>query len=96
MDTIARGAFGMPRPQGWTIERIVYLLAGAVVFATQLLGRQRWTPRRILAGWAGANLLLDAAVGWCPMSVFLHRAGVPSVAERARSTDPRIPMTRTR
>lgn len=78
----------MPKPQGWTIERVVFLMAGAIVLAAQLVGRARWDSRRAPAGWVGANLLLEAAVGWCPMSVLLHRLGVPSAAERARGIDP--------
>ena len=39
-----RGAFGMPKPQGWTLERAVHLLAGSVVLASLLLG-QKYSPR---------------------------------------------------
>lgn len=35
----------------------------------------------ILTGFAGVDLLLDAAMGWCPTSLLLHRTGVPTVAE---------------
>lgn len=80
---VERGAFGMPRPQGWTLERTVYLLAGAMVLVTLTLGRE-FSPRwRSLTGFVAANLLLDAAVGWCPTSVLLHRLGVPTAIERA-------------
>jgi|GEM_PF-495662 len=84
---IPRGAFGMPKPQGWTIERLVNLMAGVMVLTTLTLGRvvsRRW---RILTAFVGANLLLDAAVGWCPTSVLLHRLGIPTVAERAQNRD---------
>jgi hypothetical protein len=79
-----RGAFGMPKPQGWTIERIVNLMAGAVVLATLALGRAHSSRWRLLTGFVGANLLLDAVKGWCPMSVLLHRLGMPTAAERAQ------------
>ncbi|MGF2944603.1 DUF2892 domain-containing protein [Mycobacterium sp.] len=80
---IERGAFGMPRPQGWPLERTINLLAGAMVLATLALGRKYSARWRILTGFVGANLLLDAAVGWCPTSVLLHRLGIPTTAERA-------------
>jgi len=86
---IERGAFGMPRPQGWTLERIILALAGSVVLATLALGRTHSARWRILTGFVGANLLLDAAVGWCPTSVLLHRLGVPTESEcalRSRQT----------
>ncbi|CQD02763.1 hypothetical protein BN000_00354 [Mycobacterium europaeum] len=79
-----RGAFGMPKPQGWTLERAVHLLAGSVVLASLLLG-QKYSPRwRVLTGFVGANLLLDAAVGWCPTSLLLHRVGILTAAERSQ------------
>ena len=83
---IERGAFGMPQPQGWPLERVVSLMAGVVVLATLALGRRhpRW---RILTGFAGANLLLNAAVGWCPTSVVLHRLGISTAAERMGASD---------
>lgn len=80
---IERGAFGMPRPQGWTLERTIHLVAGGVILVSLALGRRfsaRWT---ILTGFVGANLLLEAAVGWCPTSVLLHRLGIPTAVERA-------------
>ncbi|WP_308012258.1 YgaP family membrane protein [Mycobacterium intracellulare] len=80
---IERGAFQMPRPQGWTLERTLHLIAGSVVLVTLTLGRVRSKRWRILTGFVGANLLLDAAVGWCPTSVLLHRLGIPTTAERA-------------
>lgn len=81
--TPERGAFGMPKPQGWTVERAVQALAGTVVLGTLALGRARSSRWRMLTGFVGANLLLDGAVGWCPTSVVLHRLGVQTSAERA-------------
>ncbi|WP_235216058.1 YgaP family membrane protein [Mycobacterium kyorinense] len=85
--SIERGAFGMPKPQGWPIERIVTLMAGAVVLITLALGREHSSRWRLLTGFVGVNLLLDAMVGWCPMSVVLHRLGVPTDSERAQGCD---------
>ncbi len=83
--SIERAAFGMPRPQGWPLDRIVTLMAGMVVLATLALGRQhaRW---RILTGFVGANLLLNAAMGWCPI-VVLYRLGISTVTERVLGSD---------
>ncbi|MDD4867004.1 MAG: DUF2892 domain-containing protein [Mycobacterium sp.] len=86
---IERGAFGMPRPQGWTVERTIYLLAGATVLATLAAGRELSPRWRTLTGFVGANLLLDAAVGWCPASVLLHRLGIPTTIERASHREAR-------
>lgn len=80
---LQRGAFGMPKPQGWTIERLVSLLAGLVVITAQIAGGQGSPRLRFLTAWVGANLVLHAVVGWCPASVLLHRLGVPTAAERA-------------
>ncbi|MCV7236370.1 hypothetical protein BST20_24400 [Mycobacterium branderi] len=77
----------MPRPQGWPLERVVGLMAGTVVLASLALGRRHSARWRILTALVGANLLLNAAAGWCPMSVVLHRVGVPTAAERAADTD---------
>ncbi|MDI3315230.1 MAG: DUF2892 domain-containing protein [Mycobacterium sp.] len=82
---VERGAFGMPKPQGWTLERIEHLMAGAVVLTTLTLGRKYSSRWRLMTAFVGANLLLDAAVGWCPTGVVLHRLGVPTAAERAQS-----------
>lgn len=80
---IERGAFQLPRPQGWTLERALHLIAGSVVLVSLTLGRMHSKRWRILTGLVGANLLLDAAVGWCPASVVLRRLGVPTAAECA-------------
>jgi len=81
--SIETGMFGMPEPQGWTIERVVNPMAGGVVIATLVLGCERSKRWRLLSGFVGANLVMDAVVGWCPSSVVLHRLGVPTAAERA-------------
>lgn len=81
---LSYGALGMPRPQGWTVERLAFLAAGVMVLGTQVWGGQGWTPRRAVAAFVGANLVLEALVGWCPLSVLLHRLGIPAIAERAQ------------
>lgn len=66
---------------GWPLERAVILLAGAATLATLGLGRA-YDPRwRILTGVIGGNLVLQAAVGWCPASVGLHMLGLRGARE---------------
>jgi putative Ca2+/H+ antiporter (TMEM165/GDT1 family) len=61
-------------------------MSGIVVLVTLTLARRhaRW---RIVTGFVGANLLLNAAMGWCPMSILLHRLGISTAAERALGSD---------
>lgn len=56
-----------------------------MVLATQLIGKHRLTSSRALAAFVGANLILEALIGWCPLTVALHRLGIPTTAERAQS-----------
>jgi len=81
--SLETGMFHMPKPQGWTIERVVDLMAGGVVVATLILGCERSKRWRLLTGFVGVNLIMDGVVGWCPSSVVLHHLGVPTAAERA-------------
>jgi len=81
--SLETGMFDMPKPQGWPIERVVDLMAGGVVVATLILGCERSRRWRLLTGFVGVNLIMDAVVGWCPSSVVLHHLGVPTAAERA-------------
>ncbi|WP_433633649.1 YgaP family membrane protein [Nocardia sp. CA-120079] len=67
----------LPRHHGWSIPRVVPLLAGAIVLMSAPLAAvfsQWWL---ILTGFVGANLLFYSAVGWCPATLLLQRAGVP-------------------
>lgn len=80
--SLERGPMGMPKPQGWTIERLVSLIAGATVLLSLGLGRRsaRW---RAVSVVVAVNLVLDATIGWCPVSLALHRLGILSAAERS-------------
>lgn len=73
---------GIPRQQGWPIERITSLMGGTVVLLSLLLGRTHTSRWRLLTAWVGANLAFNGLAGWCPMGLLLHRLGVPSAAER--------------
>lgn len=85
-----RTTFGIAQPAGWPLERVLHLMAGTIVLISLTLGQVldgRW---RILTAFVGANLLLDATVGWCPAKLLLHRLGIATAFERAlgMSTEP--------
>jgi len=64
---------------GWPIERIVPALAAGVTGTGLILGELHTPQWRLLSAFAAANLALYAAVGWCPASALLTKAGVPSI-----------------
>lgn len=66
----------LPRHNGWSVQRVVPLLGGAVALGGLALGRRhpRW---RALSAFAGANLVLYGTVGWCPASLLMELAGLP-------------------
>ncbi|MFQ6329987.1 DUF2892 domain-containing protein [Nocardia sp. CWNU-33] len=79
----------LPRHHGWSIARIVPLLAGTVVLISTLLAAMVSPWWLILTGFVGANLLLYGAAGWCPATLLLQRLGVPATA-----TSCALPQTR--
>ncbi|MEB3063254.1 MULTISPECIES: YgaP family membrane protein [Mycobacteriaceae] len=84
-----RMTFGIPQPAGWPLERVLHLMAGIIVLTSLTLGQLldgRW---RILTAFVGANLLLDAMVGWCPAKLLLHRLGIATTFERALRSSPK-------
>lgn len=83
MGTSRRSGLGLPRPEGWPLERVLHLMAGTMVLSTLALGRLHCPRWRILTGFVGANLLLDVTVGWCPASLLLRRLGLRTAVERA-------------
>ena len=76
---------GLPRPKGWSIERVTAVMAGTMILFTLLLGRTKSSRWRLMTAFIGGNLILAGSTGWCPMSVLLHRAGVKTAAEQSRS-----------
>ncbi|WP_377451350.1 YgaP-like transmembrane domain [Rhodococcoides fascians] len=66
---------------GWPIERIVPALAAGVTATGLALGELHAPQWRLLSAFAAANLALYAAVGWCPASALLTKAGVPSIRQ---------------
>lgn len=62
--------------RGWPMQRILFLLAGAVTLLGVLLTvtLSRWFL--LVPALVGGNQLLMVATGWCPMSLLLTRLGV--------------------
>ncbi|MEV0298332.1 DUF2892 domain-containing protein [Nocardia sp. NPDC050710] len=73
----------LPRHHGWTIARVVPLLAGLFVLISTALAAAVSPWWLILTGFVGANLLLYSAVGWCPATLLLQRFGVPAATRCA-------------
>ena len=74
---------GLPAPQGWPVERVVSLLAGASIVGTLALARTRNPRWRVMTGFIGTNLMLQGTVGWCPASGMLYKLGLHTAGERA-------------
>lgn len=72
----------LPRHDGWSVERAVPLMAGSVVLASLALGRSVSPKWRGLTAFAGGNLVMYSAVGWCPVSLALERLGLPRRAAK--------------
>lgn len=61
----------------WNVRRILFLLAGTFTLLGTALAAFVSPWFLILPALVGANQLLMASVGWCPMSLLLGRCGVP-------------------
>lgn len=71
---------------GGSLQRILFLLAGVVTLSGVVLGVLVSHWFLLLAVLTGANQLLFAAVGWCPMSLLLTRLGLGDTARAVPST----------
>lgn len=65
-----------PRPDGWTISRLVPALAGVLVLLSAVLAVSLSPWWLLLTALVGANLLLYSAVGWCPATLAMRRLGI--------------------
>lgn len=59
-----------------TVDRMLRLIAGALVFASVLLGLYVHPAFLWFTAFVGANLFQSAFTNWCPMMSVLRRAGV--------------------
>jgi hypothetical protein len=64
--------------RGWTVQRILFLMAGTVTLLGVALAAAVSPWFLLLPALVGANQLLMVAAGWCPMSLLLTRLGVPT------------------
>ena len=65
----------------WTVERAVPLLAGLMILLSVALAAGVSSWWLVLTAFVAVNLLLFAAVGWCPASLLMHRLGLPRRTE---------------
>ncbi|WP_305094928.1 DUF2892 domain-containing protein [Prescottella sp. R16] len=78
----------LPRHEGWTIERVVPLMAGVITLLSVVLAATVSPWWMLLTGFVGVNLVFYAAVGWCPASLIMAKLGLERAACRVpRSTD---------
>ncbi|WP_433527255.1 YgaP family membrane protein [Nocardia pseudovaccinii] len=70
----------LPRHQGWSIARVVPLLAGTFIVISVALAAVWSAWWLVFTGLVGANLLLYGVAGWCPMTLLLRRLGLPATA----------------
>ncbi len=71
-----------------TTERLVRMLAGAMVLASLAMGAAgspffRGAPWLWVAAFVGANLLQSSLTGFCPAELVLRKVRVRSAAELA-------------
>jgi hypothetical protein len=59
----------------FTIDRIVLLFAGAMVFLSVLLAATVSPKFLYFTGFVGLNLFQSALTGFCPLALILKRSG---------------------
>jgi Flp pilus assembly protein TadB len=59
--------------RGWSLERVLFAIAGSVTLGSVVLGVLVSPWFLALTAFVGANQLLYVLVGDCPMSVILRR-----------------------
>ena len=76
----------LPHHDGWTVERVVPLMAGVMVLLSVALtlALSPWWP--ILTGFVGVNLVFYSAAGWCPASLIMEKAGLERASCRLSPT----------
>ncbi|MGW4632853.1 YgaP family membrane protein [Nocardia sp. NPDC004415] len=76
----------LPRHQGWTVERVVPLMAGVMVVLSVALTLAFSPWWLLLTGFVGANLVFYSAVGWCPASLVMEKVGLQRASCRTPQT----------
>lgn len=76
----------MSNPTRWPQHRILFLLAGTMTLAGTLLAAAVSPWFLIIPALVGANQLLMASAGWCPVSLLLTRLVIPQGVPWDRQT----------
>ncbi|MFJ2662742.1 DUF2892 domain-containing protein [Nocardia fluminea] len=76
----------LPRHHGWTVERVVPLMAGVIVLASVASAAVFSPWWLLLTGFVGANLVFYSLAGWCPASLIMERAGLERADCRIQPT----------
>ncbi|MEV0542607.1 MULTISPECIES: YgaP family membrane protein [Nocardia] len=76
----------LPRHQGWTVERVVPLMAGVIVLASVASAAVFSPWWLLLTGFVGANLVFYSMVGWCPASLIMEKVGLERASCRIQPT----------
>ncbi|MFD3811805.1 DUF2892 domain-containing protein [Rhodococcus sp. NPDC058639] len=79
----------LPHHDGWTVERVVPLMAGVMVLLSVALTLTFSPWWLILTGFVGANLVFYSAAGWCPASLIMEKAGLERAGCRVSPTTTR-------
>jgi hypothetical protein len=59
----------------WYLERLIRLIAGAVVLGSVILGYAAHPGWLFVTGFAGLMLIVYALTGFCPMGIALYALG---------------------
>ena len=65
----------MLKTDGWYLERLTWLLGGAIAFVSVLLGAFVSPYWLILTALVGLNLMVFALTGFCLMANILYKLG---------------------
>ncbi len=68
-----------------TLERMLRLIAGAVVLVSLALGFWVSNYWYLLTAFVGLNLFQSAFTNWCPMMVVLGKLGMPEPGRVAKA-----------
>lgn len=68
--------------KNWYLERIVWLVAGLVVLTSLILSQVHSPYWLILTGLVGLNLVILSLTGFCPLTVILHKFGIPAYCKK--------------
>jgi len=68
-----------------TVEKIVFIVAGSFILLSLALSQLHHPYWLFMTAFVGANLFQSGFTGFCPLSIILKKAGVPSQEQPATS-----------